>query len=119
MLTELETMLIPVCVHSCRGVCVSSNLPFSDLAVEKCCLSLVPENIKTSCLITESSDLNSHVSVHTMLKAWEAQKWLLWPCSLKLLIVKQTSCSSKDLTLVRIRWRWFGTLSIMLVEIPC
>ena len=46
-------------------------------------------------------------------------KWLLWPSSLKVMIVKETSCSSKDLTLVRIHWRWFGTLTIMLVEMAC
>ena len=102
----ITTVILEECKNGRRKLALKrTRLRFSDLAAEKFCLSLVPENIKTLCLITESSDLNSHVCVHTMLKAWEAQKWLLWPCSLKLLIVKKTSCSSKDLTLVRIRWR--------------
>ena len=89
------------------------------LALEQCCLSPRQESSVTLHLIPVSSDLNSHICAHTMLKAWGTQKWLLCPSSLKLLIVKKTSCSSKDLTLVRIRWRWFGTLTIMLVEITC
>ena len=77
------------------------------------------ERSTTLHFITGSSDLNSHVCAHTMLKVLSTQKWLLWPPSLKVLRVKETSCSSKEVTLAKIHWQWLGTLTIMLVEIAC
>ena len=116
----LSTVILEECQNGQLKVALQLPRPvFSELALEECFSIQWQESSTTLHLIPGSSDLNSHVCAHTMLKLWRTQKWLLWPSSLKVLIVKETPCSSKDLTLVRIHWQWFGTLTIMLVEMAC
>ena len=95
------------------------RLIYLELALDLCFSPLQLERSITLHFISGSSDLNLHVCVHTMLKVLSTRKWLLWPPSLKVLRVKETSCSSKEVTLVKIHWQWFGTLTIMLVEMAC
>ena len=58
---NLTTVILEECKNGRRKLALKrTRLRFSDLAAEKFCLSLVPENIKTLCLITRSSDLNAY-----------------------------------------------------------
>ena len=52
-----------------------------------------------------------------MLKAWRTQQSLL--SSPKVLIVKGDFLQFKNLTLMGMHWRGFGTLTLMLVEMAC